>query len=107
MIATTISRRALLIRACQIPAAAIAVSLAACVDKNKTAACADPDQLSQSEISLRASVQYTDRAPDPTKACGGCAYFRASSDATECGRCDILNGSVSVTGHCSSWSAKS
>lgn len=102
---TRISRRTVLVGACQIPVVTLTF-LAGCVPKQATSRCVDPDQLSAGESSLRASVKYTDSAPDPAQACGGCAYFRASAETAQCGECEILNGVVDVKGHCQSWSAK-
>lgn len=102
----TISRRTLLAGACQVPAATFLVLLGGCAAKKQSSVCADPDQLTESEISLRASLQYTDQSPDPAKACGGCAYFHPASNNAECGNCQILNGPVHVKGRCTSWSAK-
>lgn len=102
----SLTRRTLLARACQVPAATLLVLTSGCVDKKRAASCADPTQLSDSDNSLRTSLQYTDHPPDPTKACGGCAYFQSSGETTECGQCVILNGAVAVKGHCTSWTAK-
>jgi high potential iron-sulfur protein len=103
---TNMSRRALLVRACEIPVAGVAVFLSACADKQPSSVCVDRDKLNEAESSLRASVQYTDRAPDPANQCRGCAYFRSAAEGAACGTCQILNGPVSATGHCTSWSAK-
>jgi len=72
----------------------------------KDTGCVDPEQLSDGEISLRESVKYTD-ASATAKSCAGCAFFQASSEAPKCGHCQILNGPVSASGHCTSWSPKS
>lgn len=101
-----LSRRILLVHACRIPIVAALGSIAACAEKTQVAQCADPDQLTDAEISLRTSVQYTERSRDAAQTCRGCAFFRASSGASECGTCEIVNGSVSSNGHCASWSAK-
>jgi hypothetical protein len=69
-------------------------------------ACVDPDELSDSEQSMRQSLAYTDSAADSSKACNGCSYFSAAQ-TTSCGQCLILHGAVSAGGHCDSWTAKS
>jgi hypothetical protein len=102
----TISRRTLLAGACQVSATTFLGLLGGCADKKQAAVCADPDQLTESEMSIRASLQYTDQSPDLAKACGGCAYFPRAADTAECGNCQILNGPVHVKGHCTSWSAR-
>ena len=101
-----ISRRTLLECACRIPTAFALASVAACGNE-KVAQCVDSASLSAAENSLRASLQYTDSSNDLKTTCGACAYFRQSGDESGCGTCDILNGAVSVQGHCTSWSAKS
>ena len=103
---TTFSRRTVLARACQL-SAAVALPLFTNAVKGKEAACVDPEQLSAGEISLRESVKYTDSSSASEKSCVKCAFFQASTDAPKCGRCQILNGSVSAAGHCTSWSPKS
>jgi hypothetical protein len=102
-----ISRRTLLAGACQISGATVLAVVSGCAEKKPASACVNPDQLSDSERSLRASLQYTDQNPDPTKVCGGCAYFSRAADTAACGNCQILNGPVYAQGHCTSWSAKS
>jgi hypothetical protein len=102
-----ISRRALLMRACQLAVAAASVFIAGCAKKDAVAACAAPDQLSSGESSLRASLQYIEQASDSAKACRGCVYFHAAADADSCGKCEILNGAINAHGHCASWSANS
>lgn len=101
-----LTRRTLLARACQVPAATLFVFAAGCVDKKQAAACADPAQSNDSENALRTSLRYTDHASDPTKACRGCTYFQFSGATGECGKCVILSGTVAATGHCMSWTAK-
>lgn len=100
------TRRTLLARACQLPATTLFVFTAGYTDKKQAAACADPAQLSDSDNSLRTSLQYTDLAADPAKACLGCAYFQSSGETVECGKCVILSGTVAATGRCMSWTAK-
>jgi len=70
-----------------------------------TAACVDPDELMDGQISLGASLHYTDRSTDLDKTCSKCAYFQAR-ESPACGQCKILNRPVSASGHCTSWSGK-
>jgi len=96
-------RRALLLNALRV-AATLTVFNKALAQSQPT--CIDPDELSDSQISLGASLRYTDQSAQAGKACGGCAYFHAA-EPPGCGKCDILSRPVSATGHCVSWSAKS
>jgi hypothetical protein len=102
----TLSRRALLAAACQAPALTVLAVISGCADRKPAAACADPQQLTDPEKALRASLQYRDQSPDPAKTCRGCVYFGRMADTVECGNCQILNGPVYAQGHCTSWSAK-
>ena len=100
-----VSRRSLLAGGCAITGALL---LSACSKKSAQQAggCVDHESLTEAERSLRTSMNYTDAAPDPAQACGGCAFFHASETAASCGRCDILLGAVDAKGHCQSWSRK-
>jgi hypothetical protein len=66
--------------------------------------CSDRDKLTDSELSMRTSQQYTENAPDKDRACARCAFFEAGS--TPCGTCNLLKGPVNAGGHCNSWSAR-
>lgn len=76
-------------------------------DESLAAACAGPDQLSLSDMSLRESNRYVEAAADPTKACEHCSFFTAAVDGTGCGSCEIFTGGpANAKGTCDSWSAK-
>ncbi len=99
------SRRTLLVRACQvIPSATTLLLVGGC--GNRTAVCADPNELSVAENSLRTAAHFTEESPDPQKVCAGCAFFHPSADSAQCGHCDIFNGPANAGGHCDSWSQK-
>lgn len=102
-----ITRRSVLRQGIQLPAAGVALyALSACGEsKPKVAACADPNQLSVSENSLRKAGHYVEQAPDPAKNCAGCGFF-AMGDKPPCGKCEIFQGPVNSAGHCDSWAAK-
>jgi len=79
-----------------VPAVALAPSLA-----KAAGACADATD------SLRASLHYTEMAPDPKMTCSACGFFEPDAkSATACGNCKIFNGPANPKGHCDSWSAK-
>jgi len=96
-------RRRLLIRAM---ACGATLTIGACGNSDKPAACADPEKMSPSEKSLRDAQHYVERSPDPAKVCGGCAFFSAAEGAGDCGRCQIFNGPANAKGHCGSWAAR-
>jgi hypothetical protein len=55
--------------------------------------------------SLRDSLHYVEKSPDPQKTCNACGLYMAA--AAGCGHCGIFNGPANPAGHCDSWSAKS
>ena len=71
-----------------------------------TAACVDPDELSDSVLGMRDSLEYTDSAADAKQACSGCSYFKATKPADPCGHCEVMRGPVSAKGHCVSWTKR-
>jgi High potential iron-sulfur protein len=86
-----------------------AVALQACGSKSAadSAACVDVGGLTASEQSLRQSMNYVEKAPDPTKTCAGCSFFTAGEGAAGCGSCEIFTGGpANPGGHCDSWAAK-
>jgi hypothetical protein len=70
-------------------------------------ACASPDALSPSEMSLRQSNHYVEKSADAAKHCAGCNFFTAGTAAAGCGTCQIYNGGpANPQGYCDSWAAK-
>ena len=67
-------------------------------------ACVAEDDLSPSESSMRRSLRYEEPSTDAAKICGGCAFYKSESGG--CGKCQLLNGAVSVGGRCESWAPK-
>ena len=68
--------------------------------------CVDRTKLSAADRSMRLSLNYKDKSPDPKRACGGCAFFSAAQPVS-CGRCVMLSGGpVDSVGVCDSWTAK-
>jgi hypothetical protein len=102
-----ISRRTALLRCMQIPiGGSILFGLAAC-GKNEGSAmvCADPNNMTSAEESLRRTLKYTETSSDPAKICSGCAFFHAAQQAGGCGSCEMFGGKpVNPGGHCDSWS---
>src|SRR5262249_24749634 len=97
----TLERRRFLMLCAQLPVfAALGAQVATAAEK-----CSNPDDLSSTEQALRSSLEYTDRSPDPAKACGSCAFFKPEGKGP-CGECHVLNGPVDAKGHCSSFNSK-
>ncbi len=104
-----ITRRSVLVRGVQFPAAGfIALTFGACDEKDSgtlAEVCADPNVLSQGELSLRESLQYVEGYEDPDQVCGKCTFFTPTENSL-CGNCQILNGPANQNGHCTSWSLR-
>ena len=94
-----LSRRSLLNLASIGSAATLLVS---CGSRSSTV-CADPDDLTDAELTLRTSMNYVEASPIADQQCRQCAFFEAA-DAGPCGTCSLLKGPVNSAGHCSSWS---
>lgn len=80
------------------------LSAAAVLADTASAACVDPEELSDSVIGMRESLDYTDAGADANAVCRGCSFFNPDQDA--CGYCEVLRGPVSATGHCVSWTKR-
>ncbi|WP_439102989.1 high-potential iron-sulfur protein [Congregibacter sp.] len=108
----TMSRRAVLLRALQLPlAGSVLLGLSACdaggdAREGVALVCADPDTMTSAQESVRRTLRYSEQSPDSNKACSGCAFFSAAQGG--CGSCSIFDGNVvNPAGHCDSWSAAS
>ena len=103
------SRRSFLVSGLRLSAAGVAVAaLSGCGSKPASStACADLASLPASEQSLRQSMNYAEKAPDPAKRCAGCSFFTAGEGGAACGRCEIYSGGpANPGGHCDSWAAR-
>lgn len=68
--------------------------------------CVDPTKLSPGDRSLRQSLNFKDKSPDPKRSCSGCAFYSAAQ-AAGCGRCVMLSGGPVDGGSvCDSWTAR-
>ena len=104
---TLLSRRAVLIRAVQLPVGgSLLAALASCGGESADRlVCADPSSLSSAQESVRRSLNYTERSADPERACAACEFFAAPAAGGGCGSCAIFDGGpVNPAGHCDSWS---
>ena len=93
-------------------AAAASAALTACSGgkSQQTSAgggCADPEDMSPSETSLRQANHYVENSDDAAKTCAGCTFFTPGADGAGCGTCQIYTGGpANPKGHCDSWAAK-
>jgi hypothetical protein len=58
------------------------------------------------EKSSKASMHYQ-TTPSDGKQCSGCKFFEPGASATADGSCKIVDGSISPTGYCIAFNAKS
>jgi hypothetical protein len=102
----TWTRRAVLLEGTKLVAALSPIGLGAGCRGSDS--CVDPDLLTTSQASLRASFHFTERSPHGAdKECAGCRFFRAATAGDDdCGSCQILKGPVHPRGYCDSWAAR-
>lgn len=96
---SSLDRRKFLVWGVQLPITALAASKA-------LGSCVDPDELSDSLRDMRESLDYTDTAREASQ-CRGCSFFKPLKPDDSCGHCEVLQGPVSATGHCVSWTKRS
>ncbi len=69
--------------------------------------CANPEDMSPSETSLREANHYVENSADAAKTCAACTFFTPGADGAGCGTCQIYTGGpANPKGHCDSWAAK-
>ena len=98
----TLSRRTVLCRGVGLPLGGLIVAsglsnIANAADK----VCADPAKMDSGQKSIRDSLHYVEKAPDPTMSCKGCGFFVEPKDG--CGTCQIFQGPATPEGHCDSF----
>src|SRR5689334_8759761 len=99
-IGSTLSRRHLLALSMGL-GGAMTLQLAGCGATDSAAQCADPEKLSDDQLSLRTSLHYVERAAG-AQSCSGCAFFKSGAQAA-CGTCELLKGPANPRGRCDSW----
>lgn len=70
------------------------------------AECVDSEELSDSLVGMRESMEYTATSSDPKTVCGGCMFFKPKNPADACGPCEVLQSPVNRAGHCVSWTRR-
>ncbi len=65
--------------------------------------CADLSGLSESDIQLRETLEYTAETPIPDERCDNCEYWVADEHGPQCGGCTLFAGPVHPAGWCNSW----
>ena len=72
--------------------------------KESSQPCMDPELLSTGEKHLRKQLAYVELSEELSRQCGLCQFYHASKSC-DCGECELLDGSVSRQGSCTSWAA--
>jgi hypothetical protein len=67
--------------------------------------CTDTSALKPDELSLRATLAYTDTSADPTKHCADCQLYKPAAP-DQCGGCQLIKGPINPKGSCKSWVKK-
>lgn len=96
---SSMNRRKFLTWGLQVPASVVLADAA-------LGACVDPNDLSDSVVGMRESLDYTDTSADAKTVCGGCNFFKPKKPGDSCGYCEVLQSPVSATGHCVSWTKR-
>lgn len=89
--------------------AALAGGAATACSKARGAApveCTDTHGLAAAEINARASLRYTEHAPQPDRACSKCQQFEAPASDGPCGKCKVLRGPISPHGFCNAFTPR-
>lgn len=71
----------------------------------KALSCTDTAGLSFADAQTRVTLQYTDRALDPSKPCRACRQFRSAGEES-CGGCEVVKGPINPAGSCRSWAPR-
>ncbi len=100
------SRRVLLRDGCNLVVAGAFLSGARSHGAETRSVCVDLTA-SESNPSLRESLNFTEESPYPEKLCSGCAYFVPEDGTPPCGGCQIFSGPTNAGGYCDVWSPKS
>lgn len=98
-----LTRRRLLQGCALLPLASLPL-LQSC-NKTSSSLCTDPALLSRGEEQMRKTLKYVEVTSVENQDCGRCQFFSAA-DEQGCGHCEILDGSVSGQGYCTSWALR-
>ncbi len=68
--------------------------------------CMDGGGLSEEEVALRMTFQYTDQSPEQEKNCRNCVLFVEAESGNQCGSCLSIKGPIHPKGYCTIWAAR-
>jgi hypothetical protein len=60
--------------------------------------------VSSAQLTIRGTLHYRERGSDPSRACSGCQLY--TGNATTCGTCISVPGSINPGGTCDAFSAR-
>lgn len=69
-------------------------------------ACDDVSKLSDAEKTMRTSLKYTSKSPNPEQICKNCVLYQPAAAGAPCGGCSVVKGPIAPEGWCSSWAKK-
>jgi hypothetical protein len=81
-------------------AGASSLALAIACKKTPPSSCSDTSALSPDAQTLRKTVEYVDRSPNPATPCDRCEHWVAPSSADQCGGCKLIAGPIHPQVHC-------
>lgn len=67
------------------------------------AECPGYDQLTDSDLAVRRTLNYVDQTPRPGEYCNNCRFLIEGDQWGECIGCQLFEGPVAPLGWCSSW----
>lgn len=73
------------------------------VEEKDVTSCQDYSHLSETDISARKKLGYTDASPDPEKFCKLCNLYKPPKEGAKCGGCLLFKGPVEAEGTCTYW----
>ena len=68
-----------------------------------TFACLDTSGLTEAEVTMHTTLQYTDVSPEEGKDCSNCALYVAPTLGAGCDTCQTVKGPIHPKGHCTIW----
>ena len=70
-----------------------------------TFTCMDTSGLSETDATMRETLQYTDVSPEADKNCANCSLYVVPEPDAGCGTCLTVKGPIHPEGYCTIWAA--
>ena len=65
--------------------------------------CMDTTGLTEAEVTMRTTLEYTDVSPVEGQNCANCALYVAATADDPCGTCQTVKGPIHPLGYCTIW----